>query len=97
MKFFALLLIILMQFIYAVPKAYAVTATVDLGNVTNFAVMGAAAISDTPTSSITGDVGLWFHGGASITGLQCIEVTGTIYDSTVVLTSNMTTIINTPQ
>ncbi len=77
-----LILIVFITTFFITPSTvFATTATVDLGNVANFAVMGAAAISDTPTSVITGDVGLWYHGGSYITGLQCIEVTGTIYDN----------------
>ena len=90
MKFLVLLLIVLVQFVFMLPsKAYAITTTVDLGNVANFAVMGAAAISDTTVSStITGDVGLWHNGGASITELKCSEVTGTIYDNDGFYTGN---------
>lgn len=77
-----LLLVFLPAFITTPPKASAATTTVNLGNVANFAVMGAAAISDTTVSStIIGDVGLWHNGGASITELTCNEVTGTIYDN----------------
>lgn len=89
MKFLTLLLVILLQFIFIpVPETRAATATVNLGDVANFAVMGAAAISDTPSSVITGDVGLWDNGGASITGLKCIEVTGTIFDNDGAYTGN---------
>ena len=89
-KFVELLLVLTTAFLITSTIAYAATATVNLGNVTNFAVMGAAAITDTPPSTITGDVGLWLHGGASISGLQCIEVTGTIYDTNGAYTGNPT-------
>ncbi|GEM_PF-1029471 len=56
---------------------YAATA-VDLLSTKNFAVFAKTAVTDVPTSEITGDVGL--SDGASITGLTCSEVTGTIYD-----------------
>lgn len=68
--------------IFTNPKnVYAVQAAVNLLTTSNFAILGGSAITSTPTSSITGDVGLDPTGGASITGLTCAEVTGTIYDN----------------
>lgn len=55
--------------------------TPNLGTANSFAVLAGSGISDTPTSAINGDVGLDPAGGASITGLTCNEVTGTIYDN----------------
>ena len=90
MKFFkktkyivVLLLIILEQLaVMPVPKAYAATTHVDLLTTDNFAVLAGSAISDSVTTShISGDVGLSPTGGASITGLTCSEVSGTIYDN----------------
>lgn len=79
-KFIALVLIILMQLVFIPPQeARAATTKVDLLTTDNFAVLGHTSITDVPTSAISGDVGL--TGGASITGLKCSEVTGTIYDS----------------
>jgi hypothetical protein len=52
---------------------------VQLGAATPFAVLGATAVSDVPTSSITGDVGLSPGPGTAITGLTQAEVNGTIY------------------
>lgn len=55
---------------------------VGLGTASGFAVLAGSAISDAVTTSkITGNVGLDPTGGASITGLTCAEVTGTIYDN----------------
>lgn len=83
MKFIVLMLIILMQMaIISSPHAYAATTRVNLLTSDNFAVLGGSAISDSvPTSVIIGHVGLSPGGGASITGLTCAEVTGTIYDN----------------
>ena len=69
----------MMQFVI-IPSSgvYATTSTVNLLTTDNFAVLGKTGVSDVPTSSISGDVGL--SAGASITGLTCSEVTGTIYD-----------------
>jgi hypothetical protein len=61
--------------------ARAATATVNLGTADSFAVLAGTEITDVPTSVITGNVGLDPHGGASIAGLTCAEVTGTIYDN----------------
>ncbi len=50
-----------------------------LGNASTFAVLGASAVSDTPPSSIIGNVGLSPASGTFYSGLTCPEVTGTIY------------------
>jgi hypothetical protein len=63
-----------------VPAASAAT-TVQLGTATPFAVLGATAVTDIPTSSITGDVGLSPASGSTYTGLTQAEVTGTIYET----------------
>ena len=61
---------------------------VALGSASNFAILASAAITNNPTSLITGDVGLTPDTGANITGfsapLSCPEVVGRIYavDST---------------
>jgi hypothetical protein len=56
---------------------------VALGSASNFAILASAAITNIPTSLITGDVGLTPDTGANITGfsapLTCPEVTGRIY------------------
>ena len=56
---------------------------VELGAASNFAILGSAAITNIPTSLITGDVGLTPDTGANITGfsapLTCPEVVGHIY------------------
>jgi hypothetical protein len=56
---------------------------VALGSASNFAILGSAAITNIPTSLITGDVGLTPDTGANITGfsapLTCPEVVGRIY------------------
>ncbi len=57
----------------------ATPSTVNLGTADNFAILAGSTITDVPTSTITGDVGLSPATGASITGLTCAEVTGTIY------------------
>jgi hypothetical protein len=56
---------------------------VDLGSAANFAILGSAAITNIPTSLITGDVGLTPDTGSAITGFSapatCPEVVGQIY------------------
>lgn len=56
---------------------------VALGSAANFAILASAAITNIPTSLITGDVGLTPDTGANITGfsapLTCPEVVGRIY------------------
>jgi hypothetical protein len=61
-----------------IPAASAATK-VQLGAATPFAVLAGQGVSDVPTSSITGDVGVSPGPGTSITGLTQAEVDGTIY------------------
>lgn len=44
-----------------------------------FAVLAGTGISDVPTSTIAGNVGVTPAAGSTMTGLTCAEVTGTIY------------------
>lgn len=55
--------------------------SVELGTATPFAVLGGTAVTDVPTSSITGDVGLSPAAGTNYAGLTQAEVTGTIYST----------------
>lgn len=59
--------------------AHAAQPTVDLQTAAPFAVLAGTGVTDVPTSAITGNVGVSPTTGASITGLTCAEVTGTIY------------------
>ena len=52
-------------------------APVVMGTAGNFRILAQSAITDVPTSAITGNVGLSPATGASI-GMTCAEVTGTI-------------------
>jgi hypothetical protein len=61
------------------PIAHAAQSTVDLGTATPFAILANTTITDSPTSTITGNVGLYAGAGSLITGLLCTQVTGTIY------------------
>jgi Ice-binding-like len=54
-------------------------APVNLGAAVNFVVLAESAITNVPTSVITGDVGLSPATGAGI-GLSCAQVSGVIYD-----------------
>src|SRR3972149_5518613 len=76
-----LVLIIAPILFYAATLVSAAQVTVDLGTTDDFAVLAGSAITDTGTTDVTGDVGLDPTGGASITGLTCAEMTGTIYDN----------------
>jgi hypothetical protein len=60
------------------PAASAAT-TVQLGTATPFAVLGATAVTNVPTSSITGDVGLSPGPGTAYAGITQSQVNGTIY------------------
>jgi hypothetical protein len=61
------------------PDAMRAGTAVPLGTTSNFAILAGTAITDVPTSTINGDVGLTPTAGSGITGLTCAEVTGTIY------------------
>lgn len=88
-KFIKLLPIILVSSLFiSASGVYAATPRVNLLTADSFAVLGGSAISDTPNSTINGNVGLSPGGGASITGLTCGEVTGTIYDTNGEYTGN---------
>ncbi len=54
-------------------------APVNLGAAVNFVVLAESAITNVPSSVITGDVGLSPATGAGI-GLTCAQVSGVIYD-----------------
>jgi hypothetical protein len=54
-------------------------APVDLGLAGNFVILTKAGITNVPTSDIVGNIGTSPITGAAITGLDCAEVTGTIY------------------
>ncbi|HEX7460219.1 MAG TPA: ice-binding family protein, partial [Acidimicrobiales bacterium] len=53
--------------------------TVQLGTAAPFAVLAGSAVTDIPTSAITGDVGLSPAAGGNYAGLTKAEVNGTIY------------------
>jgi hypothetical protein len=61
------------------PSAAFAATTVQLGTATPFAVLAGTAVTDVPTSAITGDVGLSPAAGSNYAGLSPAEVTGTIY------------------
>jgi len=54
-------------------------APVDLGSAGSFVILSKSGITDVPTSAITGNIGTSPITGAAMTGLDCAEVTGTIY------------------
>ena len=52
-------------------------APVNLGTAGNYIILAQSAITDVPTSTVTGNVGLSPGTGAGI-GLTCVEITGTV-------------------
>jgi len=54
-------------------------ASVNLGTASRFAILSNSAITNIPTSAITGDVGISPGARSSISGLTIPEVTGTIF------------------
>ncbi len=63
----------------ATDTASATQAPVNLGTAGNFVILSKSGITNVPTSAITGNIGTSPITGASITGLGCSEVNGTIY------------------
>jgi hypothetical protein len=74
-----LMSLILVTFV-STPVAAAAT-TVNLGTAAPFAVLAGQGVTDVPTSSITGDVGLSPATGGNYAGLAKAEVTGTVYST----------------
>jgi hypothetical protein len=54
-------------------------APVDLLSAGNFVILSETGVTNVPTSAITGNIGTSPITGAAITGLDCVEVTGTVY------------------
>ncbi len=76
----SLLLVPLLASTFFAPSASA-AQTVQLGAAAPFAVLAGTAVTDVPTSSITGDVGLSPASGTNYAGLTQAQVTGTIYST----------------
>ena len=75
----ALLLAVSASVIVISGQALAATATVNLGTADPFAILAGSAVTNVPTSVITGNVGLSPAAGSSYAALTQAEVTGTIY------------------
>jgi len=75
----ASLMAALLALICSASSGMAGQAPVDLGWAGGFAILSKSGITDVPTSAITGNVGTSPITGAAITGLDCAEVTGTIF------------------
>ena len=52
---------------------------IDLRSAANFVILSETGITNVPASAITGNIGTSPITGAAITGLDCVEVTGTVY------------------
>ncbi len=61
------------------PVMAAGPTTVDLQTSASFAVLAATAVTNTPTSTITGDVGLSPAAGSNYSGITTAQVSGAIY------------------
>lgn len=63
----------------AAPVLAAGPTAVSIGTAESFVVLAGTGISNVPTSTITGDVGLSPAAGSNYSGLTAAQVTGTIY------------------
>ncbi len=78
-KLVALLLVLAMQFVFMPVPAVQAASSPSLGNAASFAVLAGTAVTNVPTSVITGDVGLSPAAGSNYSGLTSPEVSGTIF------------------
>lgn len=62
-----------------IPLQTVVQPTINLMSTTNYVILAGSHISNVPTSSITGDIGLSPAAGSFISGFGGTEITGTIY------------------
>ena len=65
--------------IVVAPAPTPTPTPVDLLSAGNFVILSKTGITNVPTSAITGNIGTSPITGAAITGLDCVEVTGTVY------------------
>lgn len=81
MKVFKNVLTAVLVVVFALGMAGKTMAatTVDLGSASPFAILAGEAVTNVPTSAITGNVGLYPAAGSLYSGLTQAEVTGTIY------------------
>jgi hypothetical protein len=64
-----------------IPPQTTVQAAVNLRSTAGFVILAGSLVSNVPTSTVTGDIGLSPAARAAITGFGLTEVTGTIYAS----------------
>jgi len=62
-----------------IPLQTVIQPTINLGSTSNFVVLSGSLISNIPSSSITGNIGLSPAAGSMITGFGITEITGIIY------------------
>src|SRR3990170_890272 len=82
MKFVALLLIILMQFLFIpVPKARAATSP-SLGTAATYSILAGTQVTNTGSTTISGDVGIYpGPDGPGTTGFGTVTLGGAIHDA----------------
>ena len=82
-KFSTVVLIVVFALVFvfglAGPNVAQAATSPSLGVASSFAVLAGTAITNVPSSSITGNVGLKPAAGSNYAGLTAAEVTGTIY------------------
>jgi len=78
-KITATVIFVTTALIFSTTLVFAALTRVDLLTATNFAILGATAITSVPTSTIVGNVGLSPAAGSNYSGLTSGQVTGTIY------------------
>jgi hypothetical protein len=76
---YSIITILAVACVFSLTKQAMAATKVNLGTAESFAVLAGTAVTNVPTSVITGDVGLSPAAGSNYTGLTTAQVTGTIY------------------
>ena len=76
---YSIVTILAVACVFSLTKQVMAATTVGLGTADSFAVLGGTAVTNVPTSVITGDVGLSPAAGSNYIGITTAQVTGTIY------------------
>lgn len=78
-KYVVITFLVLLQFVSIFPDLSFAASSPDLGEAKTFAILSGTAVTNVPTSVITGDIGLSPAAGSNYSGLNTSEVSGTIF------------------
>jgi len=78
-KFLGTILILVFTLSLSITTMSQAQTAVNLGSTANFVILAGSLVSNIPTSSVTGDIGLSPAAGSGITGFGAMEVSGLVY------------------